>query len=141
MKQSRPFWKKLVIDIAGFSLLISSVALGWLPGPGGIPMFFAGLAFLATNHHWAEQLLTRAKNHGSNLAERFFPRNHWLEWVYDIAGAALLALVVWGINSVSHTLAKGALVATTTLILVILLLNRGRNQWLKHHVGRLRGNK
>lgn len=56
-KKRRPLYQRVLIDAAGFSLMFISPFLGWLPGPGGIPLFLAGLGLVSLNHEWAERLL------------------------------------------------------------------------------------
>ncbi|HEX9153880.1 MAG TPA: PGPGW domain-containing protein [Candidatus Saccharimonadales bacterium] len=46
--------KPLVLVIGSFFIL-ASAATGWLPGPGGIPLFLIGVAILATEFVWAER--------------------------------------------------------------------------------------
>ncbi|MFZ1458864.1 MAG: PGPGW domain-containing protein [Candidatus Saccharimonadales bacterium] len=40
--------------IIGFTLLLTSAAIGWLPGPGGIPVFLLGIFVLASEFKWAD---------------------------------------------------------------------------------------
>jgi Kef-type K+ transport system membrane component KefB len=86
----KPFYKRLLIDIAGFGLILSSGLVGWLPGPGGIPVLLAGLGLLATNHEWAERLLNQLKNNGTKLYEIVFPENKSRYILYDLIGITLL---------------------------------------------------
>lgn len=71
--------KPLVLTIGG-SLVILSGLLGWLPGPGGIPLFLVGIAILATEFEWAERfkhyMLDLLKRTGRWLRER--PVIMWL---------------------------------------------------------------
>lgn len=55
--------KRVVVFILGVSLLILSVALGWLPGPGGIPLALAGLWLLSTEFDWAKRWRRKVKAH------------------------------------------------------------------------------
>ncbi len=71
--------KIIVLDILGVSLMILAIAFGWLPGPGGIPLFLAGLALLAINHTWAQEKLDWLKDHSQELFDRikrWFKRKH-----------------------------------------------------------------
>lgn len=89
--------KRIAYDIAGVTLIIISPLLGWLPGPGGIPLFLAGLGLLAVHNEWAQKLLHWAKINAENFLEIIFPRNSKLEIVHDIIGFFLLttALVLF----------------------------------------------
>lgn len=69
-RHSRPFHKRIAIDIAGFSLIILALLFGWLPGPGGIPLALAGLALLALNYEWAENLLNKLKKRFKDVFDK-----------------------------------------------------------------------
>ena len=60
------FWYRIGVGLAGGFLMVASVLTGWLPGPGGIPLFMLGLLVLSSEFSWA---------HGVML---WFKR--WLEW-------------------------------------------------------------
>ena len=90
--------KRIGTDFAGYILVILSPFVGFLPGPGGIALFLAGLGLLSLNNHWARQLREHALKHGGKAIEFLFPRNAKIEWLYDILVAALLILasvLVW----------------------------------------------
>ncbi len=55
-------WKRVpsgirrpVVLIVGTLFIIASVLTGWLPGPGGIPLFLVGIAILATEFEKAQK--------------------------------------------------------------------------------------
>ena len=48
--------RKPVAFIVGFFFIIAAALTGWLPGPGGIPLFLIGIAVLATEYKWAKKL-------------------------------------------------------------------------------------
>lgn len=64
MKQSLASrWKKVpdkirrpIVLTVGMFFVVLSGALGWLPGPGGIPLFLLGIAILSSEYHWAARL-------------------------------------------------------------------------------------
>ena len=120
------FAKRLLIDLAGFGLLLLALLLSWVPGPGGIPLLLAGLALLATNHRWAYRLLHHLKRRGKNLADIFFPDHPVIKIIYDITAVGLFIAVILIISSVPHTVAKTALIAAGFLALTVLLMNRKR---------------
>lgn len=101
--------KVLLTDLAGIGLIILSVLTGWIPGPGGIPLFLAGLGLLAINHEWARRWLRWLKRTGLKLAEKFFREHPVLMIIYDIiaillVGAGILVLArIEGIVKVSAT--------------------------------------
>lgn len=62
MKRSKSAWKatpdairKPIVLTIGLSLVIISGTIGWLPGPGGIPLFLIGVTILATEYSWAKR--------------------------------------------------------------------------------------
>lgn len=70
MKRVVHLAKVIVLDILGVICLIGAVLLGWVPGPGGIPLAIAGLALLAINHEWARQWLEKMKTKAEKLLKR-----------------------------------------------------------------------
>lgn len=55
-KQTPHYVRKPVVLILGMFIIILSGAIGWLPGPGGIPLFLIGVAVLATEFVWADRV-------------------------------------------------------------------------------------
>ncbi len=51
------FWYRIGVAILGGLLMLASALTGWLPGPGGIPLFLAGLAVWASEFAWAKGLM------------------------------------------------------------------------------------
>ncbi len=96
----KPFWKRVAIDIAGFGMLIAVPFVGWIPGPGGIPLLLGGLALLAQNHEWAAKLLHTAKTRGTNFYEILFPDNKKVYLIYDFIG---MLIVVGAVLLSYHT--------------------------------------
>lgn len=47
----------------GMLFVITSGLIGWLPGPGGIPLFLIGITILATEFRWAERIRDSILNH------------------------------------------------------------------------------
>lgn len=64
----------IVLDVVGIALIILAILIGWLPGPGGIPLALVGLSLLAINHTWAERLLQRIKAEGLKLKDKLFKK-------------------------------------------------------------------
>lgn len=50
------FIRKPVAFIIGFAFIILAGLTGWLPGPGGIPLFLIGIAILSTEFVWAKKI-------------------------------------------------------------------------------------
>ncbi len=91
----RPFYQRVAIDIAGFAMLAAVPLVGWIPGPGGIPLVLGGLGLLALNHEWAERWLLQFKAKGTSFYEILFPKNKLFYWLYDILGVGLVSGAVY----------------------------------------------
>lgn len=48
--------RRVLTFIVGMLLILTSVLIGWIPGPGGMVPFLLGIAVLATEFTWAEKL-------------------------------------------------------------------------------------
>lgn len=48
--------RKPLVLVAGMLFIVAAALTGWLPGPGGIPLFLVGIAILATEFVWAEKI-------------------------------------------------------------------------------------
>jgi hypothetical protein len=86
-------FKRIGTDVAGYGLILLGIALGWLPGPGGIPLVIAGLGLLSIHNAWARRLRDYVLKHGGKIVQLAFPENRFIQWVYDIAVILLLVLV------------------------------------------------
>lgn len=58
--------KRIVIALAGFTVLLVGVAMIVLPGPA-VVVIPAGLAILALEFAWAKRLLAEAREKGSSF--------------------------------------------------------------------------
>ena len=50
-----PVRRPIVLTVGLFLVLLAG-SIGWLPGPGGIPLFLIGVAILASEFNWAMRL-------------------------------------------------------------------------------------
>jgi uncharacterized protein (TIGR02611 family) len=48
--------RKPLVLVIGSLFIIAAGLTGWLPGPGGIPLFLIGIAILSTEFEWAQRL-------------------------------------------------------------------------------------
>lgn len=70
--------------------MLGAIATGWLPGPGGIPLFIVGLSLLAINHEWAERYIDLLRQYADKVSDMIFiPR---LRVFFDVSSALLLAV-------------------------------------------------
>ena len=125
-KKKRHIIIRVSIDIAGFGLLIIAVIIGPLPGPGGIPIFLAGLSLLATNHLWAKKALLRAKDQGTNLYAMLFPDNKKVKIIYDILGFLFAAMSLVILNITTKSLGTTIAIMVGMFGVGIFLTNRKR---------------
>ncbi len=87
--------KRIGIDAAGYLLIILAGLTGWLPGPGGIPLFIAGLGLLSINNKWAKDLREYVLDHGGKILKIIFPKHQVAQWAYDIVALALFAVAAY----------------------------------------------
>ncbi len=137
MKQTkqRPFYQRIAIDIAGFGLMIISPFLGWLPGPGGIPLFLAGLGLVSLNHEWARNLLNNFERKREEWTDKYLMTSLRVSLAVD----AVCLLVLIGGSYLAftqdHLLLKGAGLASISLSIILLLSNQKRferiGKWFK----------
>lgn len=118
--------KRIAIDALGYILVIIAVPISWIPGPGGLPVFIAGLGLLSINNVWAQRLRDYLLHNGGKVAKVLFPPNPAIELAYDIIAVLLwivVALLAW-----HHAAAwqLGLAVSCFFAALTIALLNRDR---------------
>lgn len=128
---------KIAVDVLGVLLIVLSCLVGWLPGPGGLPIFLAGLALLAKNHSWAKNLLTTVKTRGAKILKTFFKNHPVLVIIYDIVAILIVILVlVWFYKTESFKWLAPILMILSAA-LVIILGNRNRYSAIKRKLEKL----
>ena len=94
-------WLRVIVGVAGAVLIIAAPLTGWLPGPGGIPLFLLGLAVLSSEFMWAE----RWRHSAVRLVHRYFllPKATrtagWTVFFVLLGLSWYLSLLVFGIPS------------------------------------------
>jgi hypothetical protein len=127
--------KRIAFDTAGVLLIIIAVPIGWLPGPGGIPLALIGLGLLAKNNRWAQDLLNDFENKFRYYSRRIKHAPPAVQLVLDMAALSLLGLGIYTVateTGISQVIATAAI--TTSLIM--LLINRGRGERLLANIRR-----
>jgi hypothetical protein len=124
--------KRILIDIAGYLLILLGVASGWLPGPGGIPLILAGLGLLSIHNQWARRLRDYLISHGAEFLKKIFPENRAVQIAYDLLAVLLLAAVTFLTWRHAAIWQISLAIALFCLALVIAAMNRGRGTRLKH---------
>jgi uncharacterized membrane protein YfcA len=84
MKKFFRFWKVVIFDTIGILLMILALLTGWLPGPGGIPLFIIGLGILAIHHEWAQKYIDGLKDWVDKFGKRIFTEDKRMQLAYDI---------------------------------------------------------
>lgn len=92
MEKLKRYGKIIVFDTLAILCFIGVILFGWIPGPGGIPLFLLGLGLLAVNHDWAERWLETAKHKGVSFKKWLFPDKEWVKNVYDAGSILLIGL-------------------------------------------------
>lgn len=84
--------RPIVLVVGGFFVLLSGL-VGWLPGPGGLPIFLLGITILASEFLWAERLrnwlLARIADAGRVL------RRHWASVAVACIGLMVIIYLIY----------------------------------------------
>lgn len=92
-KTPRKVRRPLVLTIGGLFVIAAGLT-GWIPGPGGMPLFLIGVAILASEFTWAE----RFRDYVLHLVLGFFRylREHLvLAVLFWAAVATWIAFTIW----------------------------------------------
>ena len=134
-RPNNPF-KRLAIDILGFTLILAAGLFSWIPGPGGIPLLIAGLSILSINHDWAKRWQDKAREGGLNLTNKIFVDHPFAKWAFDIIGIGLMILAAYILNVHTRNLFRTMAISAGFLGLGLLLGNRKRLQRIVRTVKR-----
>ena len=126
MNRIKKHTKRIATDFAGYLLILLGAALGWLPGPGGIPLVLAGLGLLSINNEWASRLRHYLVKNSERLIKIAFPDHKIIQLVYDVVATVLLMVgIAYLIRHVAlYQISLG--VALLFIALAIGLINRER---------------
>lgn len=126
MRIIKKYAKVIAFDVLAGLCFIGVVLFGWLPGPGGIPLFLLGLSLLAVNHDWAERWLETAKHHGVTFKKWLFPNNQIVRYTYDFLSFAIILIGGFLLINSDERLVSAASVIMICGALFLFLLNRDR---------------
>ena len=87
---------RCAVGLVGVALMLVALLTGWLPGPGGIPLFLIGLAVLASEFEWAHRLLHWAKDKFHDLRKWSDRQSVWVRWTSGLGALLLIGLAAWG---------------------------------------------
>jgi hypothetical protein len=126
MGQLKRYGKLILFDTLAILCFIGVILFGWLPGPGGVPLFLAGLALLAVNHDWAERWLETAKHKGKSFKKILFPPNQWIRLAYDVGSIAVFSFGTYAFFASEQRIMASAGLALAAFALFVFLINRDR---------------
>jgi len=132
-KQSKN-WRdnRILVDGAGYALIIAAGLTGWIPGPGGIPLAVAGLGLLSIHNQWAKSLREWVLENGGKVLPILFPKHPVAQWAYDLVAVALYAVAAYlGWRHAAWWQVSLA-VSAFFLATFVALMNRERLQSLKN---------
>lgn len=82
--------RKPFVFVLGVVFIMCAPLVGWIPGPGGIVVFLAGIAILASEFDWAEALKAFfVETVPREVKRRWRPTPKW-EVAFDITAFILL---------------------------------------------------
>ena len=118
--------RRVCLDCAGYSLILLAILVGWLPGPGGIPLTMAGLAILSLNNSWAKKIRLYLLQEGDKLLDKLFADDAQICRLWDRVNLVILLItavvLVWQPTIIGLSVAS----ALSAINLVIFGRNRQR---------------
>ena len=126
MTKFKKYLKLIVFDTLAVLCFIGVILFGWLPGPGGLPLFLSGLALLAVNHDWAERWLETAKIRGKSIKKTMFPKTPWIRHSYDIASVVVFAISIYAYLNTNNRFIAAISIGSACGGLFLFLINRER---------------
>jgi hypothetical protein len=126
MAKSKNIIKIVAFDSLAVLCFIGVILFGWLPGPGGVPLFFAGLALLAANHDWAERWLEKARVKGKSFKKILFPDIAWVRHLYDAVSIGIFSAATYVFFTTHNKFMAGGSIMAACISFFVFLLNRER---------------
>lgn len=122
--------RAIAIDILGLSLILAAIPIGWVPGPGGIPLVILGLSLLATNHEWAGRMMERVKEKSAKASKQVSESSPRTKWVIDILSVVFIAAAVILFTQFTQSIAITSAVSFIISGVILLVTNQNRYQKL-----------
>lgn len=97
MQKLSPRWKKIVVGIAGGSVLLVGIVLIPYPGPGWL-IVFAGLGILSSEFHWASRLLKSARRRYDSWNNWVASQSRIVRYTTWIFTAIVVIVTIWLVN-------------------------------------------
>lgn len=82
---------RLTRIVIGSLLIVAAVAIGWLPGPGFVPLAVAGGLLLAGEVRWVADRLDPIEHH----LRRYFPLRRRVAWTLTLLGCIVVVLAAF----------------------------------------------
>lgn len=125
-KPTRSRTKRILIDVAGFGLMFLAPLLGWLPGPGGIPLFLAGLGLVSTNHDWARRLLQDFDVRRVELTNRYLMAGWAVSIFIDLVCICLTLFGIYTSFTADSLIGRGLGAGLASFAILVILSNQKR---------------
>lgn len=138
MEWFKKFGKVMLFDSLAILCFIGVILFGWLPGPGGIPLFFLGLSLLAVNHDWAERWLNTFKVKGTSIKKWLFPNILWIKRAYDLVAVTAMFVAGLLIYKFDNRYIEAFAVIVVVFSLFVFLMNRNRFDKLGKSIARFK---
>lgn len=136
LKKDRSVFKRIIVDIVGFGLVIISPFTGILPGPGGIPIFLVGLGLIASNHQWAVDLLHDFEKRRVDFTNKVLLASPKISRSIDIVCIVILTVGAYLALTQDNFIARGIGLFSFSISLLLVLSNQKRferlGKWYKN---------
>ena len=90
--KSSSWWRRWLLNLLGFGLLIPAIIVAIAPGPGGTFLILFSLGILSINNPWAARWRDYLLKNHKVLSSYIFPKKHWVIFIWDMAGALAFGL-------------------------------------------------
>lgn len=133
--------KRILVDVAGFGLIILSLLIGWLPGPGGIPIFLAGLGLLSINNKWAKDLIDYIEKNRQKFEAKYLTNDPKVARIVDTLCIILIIISIIAFTQINNKYLRYASIGPGGFGLILLILNQNRLDNFFHYIKNKRKHK